>query len=60
LLEKLLSVPISHHGQQEQMGLESDTKGMEEPGHQQGNQVSLMEKGKSHLKNRKAFLFLKK
>lgn len=30
LLEKLLRVPISHQGQHEQMGLQSDTKGMED------------------------------
>lgn len=59
LLEKFLSIPISHQEQQQQMGLESDTKGMEEPGHQQRNQVSLMENEKSHLKNRKAFICLK-
>lgn len=43
----------------EQMGLKSNPKGMEETGHQWENQVSLMEKEKSHLKTRKAFLFLK-
>lgn len=43
-VEKLLSVPISHQGQQEHMGLQSDTKGMEDPGDQWGTEGILMEK----------------
>lgn len=44
LLEKLLSVPISDQGQQEQMGLQSDIKGMEDPKHQWGSEGILVEK----------------
>lgn len=40
------------------MGLKSNIEGMEKPGHKWGIQVSLMEKQKSNLKNRKAFIFL--
>lgn len=40
------------------MGLKSNIEGTEKPGHKWGIQVSLMEKQKSNLKNRKAFIFL--
>lgn len=47
LLEKLLSVPISDQGQQEQMGLQSDIKGMEDPRDQRGSEGILVEKKSS-------------
>lgn len=44
LVEKLLSVPICHQEQQEQMGLQSDTKGMEDLVDQWGTEGILVEK----------------
>lgn len=43
-MEKLLSVLICHQEQQEQMGLQSDTKGMEDLVDQWGTEGILMEK----------------
>lgn len=55
LVEKLLSVPISHQGRQEQMGLQSDTKGMEDPGDHWGTEGILVEKMSSENQESTSF-----